>query len=288
MKNKDTIFDSVKKELINESLGYVDLQLINNLELTPKADYENKFAAFLAEEAKVVEKKTTKEVEETQEHNFDYSNKSNLDNQIGQEVLNGIHFESKQNPDKDLEEIRKIVSKNLEKDSQYYMKNAAFGVDGLGYEETEVEEVSGKHKESGYSDKLKKMVKESLIGELDITNEEKEEIEEKPKPKKPKKAKKESVDSKLAEIDKQGQIVAMEAKLDALAEMIESKLERINMVSEDENLSELIDKAKMKELQKAVKLLEKRKTKMEKMYEKLCGRSYTKEAIIDETQNEDE
>ena len=401
MKNKDTIFDSVKKELINESLGYVDLQLINNLESSPKADYENKFSAFLAEEAKVVEKKTTKEVEETQEHNFDYSDSSNLDNQIGQEVLNGIHFESKQNPDKDLEEIRKIVSKNLEKDSQYYMKNTAFGVDGLGYEETEVEEVSGKYKESGYSDKLKKVVKESLvnevsnangdienliklvksaknpknlpvsfgttsvaiggtqydkgelvdmfngrelgmdsmgirkvfynanknaeavadevnasnsgiaatieygygkkpilflkksineslIGELDTTNEEKEETEEKPKPKKAKKAKKESVDSKLAEIDKQGQIVAMEAKLDALAEMIESKLERINMVSEDENLSELIDKAKMKELQKAVKLLEKRKTKMEKIYEKLCGKSYTKEAIIDETQNEDE
>ena len=166
MKNKNLIFNSVKKELISENLHYTDLQLVNNLESTPKTDFETKFAQFLAEEAKAVEKKTTKEVEETQEHNFDYSNKSNLDNQIGQEALNGIYFESKQNPDKDLEEIRKIVAKNLEKDSQYYMKNAAFGVDGLGYEEAEAEEVSGKHKESGYSDKLKKaMGKDEMVKE---------------------------------------------------------------------------------------------------------------------------
>ncbi len=49
------------------------------------------------------------------------------------------------------------------------MKNAAFGVKGLGYKETELEEVSGKYASSGYSDKLKKMVKESLVKE-EITN----------------------------------------------------------------------------------------------------------------------
>ncbi len=46
---------------------------------------------------------------------------------------------------------------------------AAFGVKGLGYKQTEVEEVAGKHASSGYSDKLKKMVKESLVKE-ELTN----------------------------------------------------------------------------------------------------------------------
>jgi hypothetical protein len=164
MKNSEKIFESVKKELINENLGYVDIPAIGNLDSTPKADFENKFAQYLAEEAKVEEKKVTKEVEETQAHNFDYTDKSNLDNQIGQEVMNGVYFESKQNPDKSIEEIKEIVAKNLAKDGQYYMKNAAFGVEGIGYQETELEEVSGKHASSGYSDKLKKVVKESLMG----------------------------------------------------------------------------------------------------------------------------
>ena len=48
--------------------------------------------------------------------------------------------------------------------------------------------------------------------------------------------------AELAEIDKQSAIVAMEAKIDKLAEMVEAKTQRLSMVSEDENLSELIDK----------------------------------------------
>ena len=66
---------------------------------SPKSAWENKFAQFLAEEAKAVEKKTTKEVEDIQAHNYDYKDKSNLDNQIGQEVLNGLYFEGRENPD---------------------------------------------------------------------------------------------------------------------------------------------------------------------------------------------
>ena len=49
MKNSKEIFDHVSKQVIEESLGYVDLQPINNLEPTPKTDFENKFAKFLAE-----------------------------------------------------------------------------------------------------------------------------------------------------------------------------------------------------------------------------------------------
>ena len=281
MKNSEQLFESVKKGLINEN--YIDLQPINNLEPAPKANFETKFAEYLAEEAKAVEKKPAKEVEEVAENNFDYSDVKNLDNQIGQEVLNGIYFESKQNPDKSLEEIRGIVSKNLAKDGQYYMNNAMFGVEGLKAETMKSEEVSGKHKESGYSDKLKEVVKESLMGgTTEIVKEEEEEKKE-DKPKKAKKVKKESLDNDLAEIDKQAGIVALEAKLDKLEEVIEAKMQRINMVSEDENLSELVDSKKMKAMQKEVKVLEKRKAKMEKMYEKMAGKSYQREEIVDET-----
>ncbi len=299
MKKADKLF----KELLNENLGYIDLKPITQIEATPKTNFEKAFANFLAEEAKVEEKKVTKEVEEVAEHNFDYKDTKNLDNQIGQEVMNGVYFEAKQNPDKTIDEIKEIVSKNLAKDGQYYMKNAAFGVEGLGYQETELEEVSGKYAASGYSDKLKKVVKESLMGESydefqrddkgakGVDKKDKGEEEafgagvakgEKIEKKKAKKAKKESIDADLAEIDKQAQVVALEAKLAKMDEVIEGKMSRINMVSEDENLSELVDKKKMKAMQKEVKVLEKRKAKMEKMYEKMCGKKYQKEEIVDE------
>ena len=446
------------------SENYVDLKPITIIEASPKTTWENKFAQFLAEEAKAEEKKTTKEVEDIQAHNYDYKDKTNLDNQIGQEVLNGLYFEGRENPDKTLDELRKIVAKNLAKDGQYYMKNAAFGVKGLGYQQTEVEEVAGKHASSGYSDKLKKMVKESLVkeeegkdytklpfvgvenlkkvlqqvnkinvkigpmsstevkneadllrvimGELsfkqvrpgvyelvgpndstptmgkgsldeasdfeekmaqlrmlqlqkkageapnqkvinkkqtltqklnmlkkayfdlisamekesdlefavsgdwyqeqldDLENsigdleskiqsinenmevvgmeEAKEEPKEEaePKPEK-KKVKKESLDADLAEIDTQARVVAMEAKLDRVSEMISTKMERLNMIGEDVNLAELVDKSKLKEMQKEIKVLEKVKAKMMKEYEKMTGgKSYTKE-IVDETQIEE-
>jgi hypothetical protein len=47
MKKAEKLF----KDLLNENLGYIDLKPINQIEATPKADFENKFAAFLAEES---------------------------------------------------------------------------------------------------------------------------------------------------------------------------------------------------------------------------------------------
>ena len=98
------------------------------------------------------------------------------------------------------------------------------------------------------------------------------------------KKKKMSYMAELAEIDKQSAIVAMEAKIDKLAEMIEAKTTRLNMVSEDENLSELIDKQRVKEMQKEIKILEKEKSKMEKMYEKMHGGK--KKEMVDEKKDE--
>ena len=101
-----------------------------------------------------------------------------------------------------------------------------------------------------------------------------------------KKGKKESVDSKLAEIEKAGKVTTLEAQIEALDELIEGKTQRLSLVSEDESLSELVDKKKIKDMQREIKDLEKRKMKMEKLYEKMCGKSYSKPEIVDEGSNE--
>jgi hypothetical protein len=85
--------------------------------------------------------------------------------------------------------------------------------------------------------------------------------------------------NELAEIDKQSALVALEAKINKLAEMIETKNTRINLVSEDENLSELIDKKRVKEMQREIKEIERAKLKLEKLFEKQGGKM---SGVIDE------
>jgi hypothetical protein len=99
---------------------------------------------------------------------------------------------------------------------------------------------------------------------------------------KKKKMKKESIDSRLAEIGKEAEAVKLEAQLDFLHDHIQEKVDRVDSINEDDNLKELIDKSKMKAMQKEIKLLEKRKGKMEKMYEKMCGKKYKKAEMVDE------
>jgi len=84
----------------------------------------------------------------------------------------------------------------------------------------------------------------------------------------------------LREIDAQSAVVALEAKIEKLKEMAETKTNRLNMVSEDENLSELIDKKAMNEMRKEIKQIEKMQEKLEKLYEKKNGKKAPK--IVDE------
>ena len=97
-----------------------------------------------------------------------------------------------------------------------------------------------------------------------------------------KKAKKESIETKLAEIGKAGDITKLEAQLEFLNNHINEKIDRLSSINEDDNLKELIDKKKMKDMHKEIKLLEKRKGKMEKMYEKMCGKKYQQREVVDE------
>jgi len=271
---------------------------------------------FLAEEAKAEEKKPTKEVTDMETRGFDYKDEKNIDNLYGEAFLQGYYTEMKDpaNEGKDVTELKEIVAKNLAKDPLYYTTKAQFGVKGIGY----TDEAPGL--KASKSDQMVPVKEEKMIKLTDLINEaiggyvdlrpsgmanenartraeeegyldgmrdEKEDLEDKAKDKK-KKVKKESIDSKLSEIGKQGDIVKLEAQINYLDEAIEEKNQRISMVTEDENLSELVDKVKMKEMQRAVKELEKKKAGMEKMYEKLSGKAYTKPEIVDETTDESE
>ena len=222
-------------------------------------------------------KKVSKQVEDIDSHNFDNkANKDNYDTLNGQEFQLGVKFEMDKvrNTVSDAElgdaidKAEKLVAKNLASDPLYYIKNAMFGVDKLGYTDEAPALTASK------SDKMEKVkLKENkMISLIDLM--ESGPLGEKPVAKK--KVKKETLDSKLAEIDKQSQIVALEAKIAHIDEIVEKKNARLSMVTEDENLSELADKTKIKAMQREVRDLGKRKLKMERLYEKMCGKAYKK------------
>jgi len=300
-----------QKQIISESIGGV---------VTTGNPFIN-WEKFLAEEAKAEEKEPTKEVVDMETAGFDYKDKKNIDNLYGEAFLQGYYTEMKdpKNVDKTVDELKEMVAKNMGKDMNYYMKEASFGIKGIGYTDdlpglkVSDKEIKGKYASSGMEEvklkenmiKLTDLINEAVAGYVDLrpvgmTNEDArtdaeeegyldgmrdEKADEKAKAKK-KKVKKETVDSKLAEIEKAGKITTLEAQIEALDEAIETKNHRISMVTEDDNLSELVDKAKMKEMQREVKDLEKRKAKMEKLYEKMCGKAYSKPEMVDEVTEE--
>ena len=127
-----------------------------NSDVTSKNTQPNWFNIFKSNltEAKATEKKTSKEVLDLEEKNFDYKDDKDMDNVIGAELLNGFYVEMKdpKNIDKTIEEVKELVTKNLAKDSLYYVKDGQFGIKGLGYVQEEQKEAKGEHKASGYGD----------------------------------------------------------------------------------------------------------------------------------------
>ena len=100
--------------------------------------------------------------------------------------------------------------------------------------------------------------------DVDKDGDREESMEKALKDKKAKKPKKESIDTKLSEIGKAGDITKLEAQLEFLTNHINEKIDRVSSINEDDNLKELIDKKKMKDMQKEIKLLEKEKAKWKK------------------------
>jgi hypothetical protein len=138
------------KGVISENI--VSIPAIGNLKDESKKDWIKIFE----ENVKADETKTSKEVEDINAHGYNNADKNNLNNQIFDQYLNGLYVELKKDPELTMEKAREIVAKNLASDSLYYMKNAAFKVDGIGYTDEAPgltpKEITGKYKSSGYGD----------------------------------------------------------------------------------------------------------------------------------------
>ena len=213
------------------------------------------------------------------------------------------------NKDKTKDELLEIVKKNLEKNSQFYIENGQFGVTGLGYTEdapglkasksdqmvpvkeghiklTDLlkeewidygagiqEDDAPTYEEDGIDKKEAKPEKDDILGDV------KEEKDEKPE--KAKKAKKATVENRMREIEDLGKSTALEAKIQAVAEEISSRQDKLNVAENMEEVAEFINPVRVKEMQKEIKLLEKRKTMYEKVYKRLTKEDY-RAPIVDE------
>jgi hypothetical protein len=219
---------------------------------TVKKDWFKIFEA----EVKAHNKEMEKDLVDLETKNFDYTDKKNIDNLYGQSFLMGYLAEmgDPKNADKTVNELKEMVAKNMAKDVNYYHKNASFGIKGIGYTQQEQpKDPKGKFKSSGYGD---------------LTE-----------------AKRPDIATHMKEVEKTSAAVALEAKLNAIDEAINSRKAKLEL-AESEDLAEMIDPSMIKVLNKEIKELEKHKAKTMKLYEKMTGKA--KEEVIDEAEQPEE
>jgi hypothetical protein len=259
-----------------------------------EAKYDSSVASSQEEPVKNNDKKVSKQVEDDLDHNFDYKDPKNRDNVYGQEFLEGYYAEMKdpKNSDKTVDELLELVSKNLAGDRLYYVKDGQFGVKGLGYTEDAPglgagSKITGKYISSGYGDlkeNLNNMIKlmDLFEGEyyMPETKEKKKPMAEK------KKVKKSAIADRVKEIEEESTFNAMEDKIQAMAEEIEMRENKLAMIDENEDLQEFINPVRIKEMQKEIDELKKTKLKMENEYEKKSKGRKPKE-VIDEAEDEE-
>jgi hypothetical protein len=121
--------------------------------------------------------------------------------------------------------------------------------------------------ESLEESKLRKVIREMIDAELSIL---------------PKTSLKESIEKELAAINKEAEHEIIASKLEKVQTLIDKKQAQISRLDEDEDLKDLTDAKKVKEISKDIKSLEKAKAKLEKMMHKGKAKSPRKE-VIDET-----
>jgi hypothetical protein len=91
----------------------------------------------------------------------------------------------------------------------------------------------------------------------------------------------ESVEKELASINKEAEHEALQNKLEKIEALIDKKQSQLTRLDEDEDMKDLTDKKKVKQIEKDIKTLEKAKSKVEKMMSK--GK---KKEVIGETEDE--
>ena len=171
-----TFNDTVKilkgKNILTEAVGGIITQNPN------KPDWFKIFDTNIKEAVGVKDKKEygdqntfekiDKDVAKDLESNFDNSDPKNIDNVYGQSFLMGYLAEmgDPKTADKTVDELKKIVAKNMAQDINYYAKNGMFGVKGIGLETSkEPKAPTGKYKSSGYGN-LKENKLRSIISAI--------------------------------------------------------------------------------------------------------------------------
>jgi chromosome segregation ATPase len=95
-------------------------------------------------------------------------------------------------------------------------------------------------------------------------------------------AKKSNVHSRIKDLEKQNEVLALESKITALEEAINELTQKVSL-SESDELTDMMDPKKINELKKDIKVLEKYKMTCEKKLSKLGG----KKTVVD-NENMDE
>ena len=185
MKTNEYLFDHVKKHIIKEvskdSNDKIQEDYIKSLDKDISSNSVMEWKAYLFDE-NIQEAK-----EDLNKNSYKYEDKKNINNLNSEEFQLGINFEMSKvaelltsvNMGEYLDKARKTVSKNLSSNPLYYVENAAFGQEGIGYSEDvsglKPTEIKGKYAESGYGDATKKEnndkfveVKESKISFKDL------------------------------------------------------------------------------------------------------------------------
>jgi hypothetical protein len=98
---------------------------------------------------------------------------------------------------------------------------------------------------------------------------------------------KEGVEKDLAAINKEAEHEILSSKLEKIQALIDKKQSQLNKLDEDEDMKNLTDDKKVKEISKDIKALEKAKAKLEKMMGKKGGKA-KKVEVIDEMDNAEE
>lgn len=91
-----------------------------------------------------------------------------------------------------------------------------------------------------------------------------------------------NLQQKLKEIEKTGITAALEAKMSAIQEEINTRQEKISSISENEALADFVDKSQIKNIEKEIKELEKHKVKLENALAKANGGKKPKKQVVDE------
>lgn len=308
-----TIHILKSKNLLSEAIGGI---------ITMKPTKPNWFKIFDTNIREAVGVKNTKEygdqnefdtidkdVQADLDNQFNNSDPKNIDNVYGQSFLMGYYTEMKdpKNADKTVDELKQIVLKNMVKDVTYYNTKASFGVKDIGYTKNVVGggdpiAPKGKHKSSGYGDMPKvKVVKEGYEGKKNFseysndalkdmivnlsryedTEDEIQIAKDELAKRSIKEVKKPSIGSHLKEIEKTSAIAALESKINATTEAIETRKSKLE-ISESEDLADMMDKGKIKELKREINQLEKYKTQCEKQLSKVGGKPLIDESTPDE------